>query len=54
VVPKANLNGTTASNDSVVLDGATHNHDGVMQRTLRLFDELEISPRLKEMCTQVQ
>eukprot|EP00047_Mylnosiga_fluctuans_P001742 m.221713 g.221713 ORF g.221713 m.221713 type:complete len:557 (-) comp10637_c0_seq1:26-1696(-) len=34
------LNGTATSNNGVVLDRATHNHDGIVQRALRLLDEL--------------
>ena len=36
----ANLNGAAAGDHRVVLHGAAHNHDGVVDRPLRLLDEL--------------
>jgi len=34
------FDGTTSGYNRVVLDGAAHNHDGVVERALRLLQEL--------------
>jgi len=39
-VPVALENKALTRDDSVVLDGAPHDHDGVMERPLCLFEEL--------------